>query len=60
VTHPISLGTGGKPGMLGKPQIVGGHHRVAAQFDQDPDRLMPVVHYRDIHDAQADKTRRYT
>jgi hypothetical protein len=60
VTHPISLGTGGKPGMLGKPQIVGGHHRVAAQFDQDPDRLMPVVHYRDIKDAQADKTRRYT
>jgi hypothetical protein len=63
VTHPISLGTGGKPGMLGKPQIVGGHHRVAAQFDQDPDRLMPVLHYTDIKDAMGAGNRggaRYT
>lgn len=63
VTHPISLGTGGAPGLLGRPQIVGGHHRVAAQFDQAPDRLMPVLHYTDINDAKGAAKRggaRYT
>lgn len=60
VTHPLSLGTGGKLGLLGKPQIVGGHHRLAAQFDTDPDRHMPVLHYHSVMDAQNDPTRRYT
>ena len=27
------------------PQLANGHHRVAAAYDQNPDMLVPVVHY---------------
>lgn len=48
VQKPVSLGDPGnysKFGMEGKPEIAGGHHRLSAQFDQDPDKLMPVLHF---------------
>jgi hypothetical protein len=57
---PLSLGTAGSHGMAGKREIVGGHHRLAAQFDINPDTPMPVVHYRDIYHARSDPTRKYT
>jgi len=60
VEHPVSLGTFGSHGSQGKPEIVGGHHRLAAQFDLNPNQPIPVVHYRDIWDARHDPTRKYT
>ena len=53
VKAPISLGTGGPSGMMGKPQIVGGHHRVAAMGERSPDTLMPVLHFTNIHEARG-------
>jgi hypothetical protein len=40
-------------GMQGKPQIVGGHHRIAASMDIDSDSLIPVIHHRDFKDARS-------
>ena len=39
-----------------KPEIVGGHHRVAVSAEHDPDRLMPVVfhHQKDVPGAWSD------
>lgn len=48
VQKPISLNDPGNKsafGFSGKPQVAGGHHRLSAQFDQDPDKLMPVLHF---------------
>ena len=44
--HPVHLGT--QFGSQGKPQIVGGHHRIAAALETRPDDLIPVVHHEDI------------
>jgi hypothetical protein len=40
---PVHLGT--DVGSLGKPQVVGGHHRIAAQADINPNQPMPVLHH---------------
>ena len=48
VQKPISLNDPAQParfGDSGKPMVAGGHHRLSAQFDQDPDKLMPVLHF---------------
>lgn len=48
VKSPVSLNDPGnysRFGESGKPQVAGGHHRLAAQFDQDPEKLMPVLHF---------------
>jgi hypothetical protein len=47
VQSPVHLGTGGRPPLRSAEEktILGGHHRVAAAADIDPDRLMPVLHY---------------
>lgn len=48
VKSPISLNDPGnynRFGESGKPQVAGGHHRLASQFDQDPEKLMPVLHW---------------
>lgn len=48
VKKPISLNDPGnymRFGDSGKPQVAGGHHRLASQFDQDPEKLMPVLHW---------------
>lgn len=48
VQKPVSLNDPGNKsrfGDSGKPQVAGGHHRLSAQFDIDPQRLMPVLHW---------------
>jgi hypothetical protein len=57
VLGPIRLGR--QLGEEGKPQIVGGHHRLAAATDIDPDRLVPVLHDESIWDAQHPPKRGY-
>lgn len=41
VKHPALLGPYKSPGRTGKPQVVGGHHRIAAAND---DSFIPVIH----------------
>ena len=64
VRSPISLNDPDnytKFGESGKPQIAGGHHRLAAQFDQDPEKLMPVLHWADgTNEAKASEVWKYT
>lgn len=42
VEAPVRLGT--EHGSQGKPEVIGGHHRIAAMGHINPDQLMPVVH----------------
>ncbi len=52
----IPLGTRSNPlSSSGKPMLAGGHHRVAALGEVDPDRLVPVEHWRDVHDAKYEE-----
>ena len=56
VQKPVSLGT--NIGSQGKPQVVGGHHRIATMADLDPDELMPVIHIKGgLHDARMEGQR---
>lgn len=50
VKGPIRLGS--EIGSMGKPQIVGGHHRLAAATEAAPDRLVPVLHDQNIWAAR--------
>ena len=50
VQSPIRLGQ--NIGSEDKPQVVGGHHRLAVASDQ-PDRLVPVLHHQDIWEARS-------
>jgi hypothetical protein len=43
VSHPVALGT--QVGSQGKPQITGGHHRIAVMRDVAPHNLLPVLHF---------------
>lgn len=58
IHSPIRLGR--QVGSQGKPQIVGGHHRMAVARQHYPDTLIPVLHDTDIHAAKADTTYKYT
>jgi hypothetical protein len=49
VTHPIALGQHESPS--GRPSIAGGHHRVAVMQHLNPDQLLPVVHVKDVTEA---------
>lgn len=51
VHAPLSLGR--QFGSQGKPQIVGGHHRLAVMKEEKPDDLIPVLHFKSISDAQS-------
>ena len=52
VIDPVHLGT--KYGTEGKPQIVGGHHRIAVSMNVNPHRLIPVVHHEgDLDDISS-------
>lgn len=51
VQQPVHLGT--QFGAMGKREIVGGHHRIAAALDAAPDRLIPVLHHTDVFAAQG-------
>lgn len=37
----------------GTNKIVEGHHRIASQNDQDPDKLMPVLHHEDMSNYRS-------
>lgn len=55
VQKPVSLAHE-QFGSLGKPEIVGGHHRLASQNNIDPDALVPVLHHKTIQDARSVST----
>jgi hypothetical protein len=50
VHKPIFLQT--DAGYRQKPEIVGGHHRVAVMAKHKPNELMPVTHEKSIYSAQ--------
>jgi hypothetical protein len=56
VKEPVHLGN--VFGSVGKRQIVGGHHRIAAALETRPSDYIPVLHHEDITAAKADP--RYT
>lgn len=43
VVYPVTLGD--VPGMEGKPQITGGHHRIAAAEQVGGEQYVPVFHH---------------
>ena len=49
VKRPVHLGT--QMGKSGKPQVVGGHHRIAVMKEVAPDELMPVLHHENFQQA---------
>jgi len=55
VRGPIRLGQ--QIGSMGKPQIVGGHHRLAAATHYAPNRLVPVLHDWSIQSARDEAKR---
>jgi hypothetical protein len=60
VKNPISLQADQEQtGSHWKPEILGGHHRVAVMSEHKPDVLMPVEHFEDINDAQRSLGKRY-
>lgn len=51
VQYPVHLGT--QFGSSNKPEVVGGHHRIAAALDAAPDSPIPVLHHTNINDARS-------
>jgi hypothetical protein len=52
VVHPVTLGD--TIGLAGKPQVTGGHHRIAAAADAGGEQYIPVVHHEGLlQGAQA-------
>lgn len=51
VKYPVHLGQ--TKGSQGKPQVVGGHHRMAVMRNLNPDQLMPVLHHQDLKHARS-------
>lgn len=49
VQQPIALGTHESPS--GRPSIAGGHHRLAVMQHLNPDQLLPVIHVKDVNEA---------
>lgn len=56
-TSLVHLGT--QFGMSGKPQIAGGHHRIAAMNEIAPDRLLPVLHQESVLHAKKGMGKSY-
>jgi hypothetical protein len=52
VQSPVHLSYN-QMGQYGKPSVVGGHHRIAAQEDINPDQPIPVQHWADIWEAKS-------
>jgi hypothetical protein len=52
VSHPIALGQHESPS--GRPSLAGGHHRVAVMAHLNPDQLLPVVHVKDVREANEE------
>ena len=51
VQEPVHLGQ--QFGSQGKPEVVGGHHRIASAMDTRPNELIPVIHHEDINQAKS-------
>lgn len=51
VENPVHLGT--NVGGEGKPEVVGGHHRIAAAASINDQQLIPVLHHEDIRSARS-------
>ena len=51
VQHPIRLGS--ETGSSGKPQVVGGHHRLAAANSINDQQLLPVLHDQNLMSARV-------
>lgn len=58
VKSPVRLGE--TTGIHGKPEIVGGHHRLAVATVHAPDQFVPVLHHRSIRDAKSDPVYKYS
>lgn len=54
IKSPIRLGL--KTGSEGKPQLAGGHHRMAVARVHAPDKLAPVLYHKDIFEARSSNT----
>lgn len=54
VSEPIHLldPTSKRRGALGRPEVLGGHHRIAAMSEIDPDALMPVLFHSGPREAK--------
>lgn len=59
VKNPVSLQVPDLTGSMGKPQILGGHHRVAVMEAEKPHALMPVEHFRGTQEARRSLGRKY-
>jgi hypothetical protein len=60
VKNPVSLQADDyHVGSQDKPEILGGHHRVAVMGEHKPDTLMPVEHFESQWQAQSSLRDRY-
>ena len=60
VENPISLQADhSRTGLLGKPEVFGGHHRLAVMSRIRPHALMPVEHFENYVEAQRSLGDRY-
>lgn len=60
VKYPVSLQIDfRRKGRLGKPEILGGHHRIAVMEEYRPDDLIEVRFYDDMYEAQGDLKDKY-
>ena len=59
VHNPVSLELPGQSLSGLKPQILGGHHRVAVMSKHKPDALIPVEHHTDRNAAERHLGERY-
>jgi hypothetical protein len=60
VKNPVHLSSD-QFGAMGKRVVAGGHHRIAAAHEVAPDKLIPVLHHRDVNQAfNAKHGYRYT
>ena len=56
VENPVSLQADPlNTGSFDKPEILGGHHRIAVMETSRPDDLMPVEHYHSVGEARKSK-----
>lgn len=61
VKNPVSLQdpANSHRGSLDKPEVLGGHHRIAVMDAHAPDEMIPVTHSYDILAAKREQGRRY-
>jgi hypothetical protein len=57
VKDPIRLGL--RMGSQGKPQLVGGHHRLAVSRESLPGNYQPVLYHESMQEARSPNTTQY-